>query len=43
MDVLKTIIIVSIALGIAKKLTKGLIKVVIILGVIVYITTKVLT
>lgn len=42
MDVIKTILIVSIALGIAKKLAKGVLKVIIILGVIAYITTKVL-
>ena len=42
MDALKIIIIVLISLGIIKKLTKGILKIAIILGVIAYIAVKVI-
>lgn len=42
MDVLKTLLVVTIGLSIAKKIAKGVLKIVIIFGVLAYLAVKIL-
>lgn len=42
MDVLKTLLVVTIGLSIAKKIAKGVLRVVILLGIVAYVVTKIL-
>ena len=42
MDVLKTLIVVVLGLSIAKKLAKGILKIIIILGLLAYLFIKVI-
>lgn len=42
MDVLKILLVLTLGLSIAKKLAKGVLKIVIILGVLAYLAVKIL-
>lgn len=42
MDVLKILLVLTLGLSVAKKLAKGVLKIVIILGVLAYLAVKIL-